>query len=69
MSYLYSIKQYKFLQRVDCKENEIEMTRKDISLETKMLVPRRLNVGERQSDIGTALDLSTSPMYMDNFKK
>ena len=44
----------------DCKEKESKATRKSISLETKMQVLRRLDAGERQSDIGTALNLSTS---------
>ena len=44
----------------DCKEKGGKATRKSISLETKMQMLRRLDAGERQSDIGTALNLSTS---------
>ena len=44
----------------DGKEKGSKATRKSISLKTKMQVLRRLDAGERQSDIGTALNLSTS---------
>lgn len=43
-----------------CKENKSKMTRKSISLDIKMQVLRRLENGERQVDIGNALNLSTS---------
>ena len=45
---------------VDNKKHEIKATRKSISLDTKMQVLRRLDAGERQTQIGTDLNLSTS---------
>ncbi|KAK2578210.1 hypothetical protein KPH14_000944 [Odynerus spinipes] len=44
----------------DSKEEKDKMKRKSISLEVKIQVIRRLNAGERQVDIGCALNLSTS---------
>ena len=44
----------------DNKKHEIKATRKSISLDTKMQVLRRLDAGERQTQIGTDLNLSTS---------
>ncbi|GFV72945.1 hypothetical protein TNCV_1329531 [Trichonephila clavipes] len=44
----------------DNKKHENKATRKSISLETKMQVIRRLDTGESQSQIGTALNLATS---------
>ncbi|GFW52305.1 hypothetical protein TNCV_2427521 [Trichonephila clavipes] len=42
------------------KKHENKATRKSISLETKMQVIRRLDTGERQSQIGAALNLAAS---------
>ncbi|GFS73396.1 hypothetical protein TNCV_1101331 [Trichonephila clavipes] len=42
------------------KNHENKATRKSISLETKMQVIGRLDTGERQFDIGAALNLTTS---------
>ncbi|GFW17780.1 tigger transposable element-derived protein 1 [Trichonephila clavipes] len=44
----------------DNKKQEKKATRKSISLETKMQVIRRLDSGERQSQISAALNLATS---------
>ncbi|GFT97760.1 hypothetical protein TNCV_4229371 [Trichonephila clavipes] len=42
------------------KNTKIEQQEKAFSLETKMQVIRRLDTGERQSQIGAALNLATS---------
>ncbi|GFW20224.1 hypothetical protein TNCV_1855481 [Trichonephila clavipes] len=44
----------------DSKKHKNKATRKSISVETKMQVIRRLDTGERQSQIGAALNLATS---------
>ncbi|GFU27992.1 hypothetical protein TNCV_3153371 [Trichonephila clavipes] len=44
----------------DNKKHENKAIRKSISLENKMQVSRRLNTGERQSEIGAALNLAAS---------
>ncbi|GFS85500.1 hypothetical protein TNCV_2793731 [Trichonephila clavipes] len=44
----------------DNKNHENKATRKSISLETRMQVIRRSDTGERQSQIGAALDLAIS---------
>ncbi|GFT70370.1 hypothetical protein TNCV_2658161 [Trichonephila clavipes] len=44
----------------DNKKHENKATSKSISLETRMQVIRRSDTGERQSQIGAALNLATS---------
>ncbi|GFU06822.1 hypothetical protein TNCV_4353741 [Trichonephila clavipes] len=44
----------------DNEKQEKKATRKSISLETKMQVIRRLDSGERQSQISAAMNLATS---------
>lgn len=44
----------------DNEKQEKKATRKSISLETKMQVIRRLDSGERQSQISSELNLATS---------
>ncbi|GFU60428.1 hypothetical protein TNCV_1578821 [Trichonephila clavipes] len=44
----------------DSKKHESKATSKSISLETKMQVIRRLDTGERQSQISAALNLAAS---------
>ncbi|GFV34179.1 hypothetical protein TNCV_3483891 [Trichonephila clavipes] len=44
----------------DSKKQENKATRKSISLENKMQVIRKLDTGERQSEIDAALNLASS---------
>ncbi|GFX11477.1 hypothetical protein TNCV_1821601 [Trichonephila clavipes] len=52
----------------DNKKQENKATRKSISLETKMQVIRRLETGERQSQIGAALNLAASTILKNKEK-
>ncbi|GFU21949.1 hypothetical protein TNCV_3284161 [Trichonephila clavipes] len=45
---------------IDNKKHENKATRKSLSLETRMQVIRRSDTGERQSQIGAALNFATS---------